>query len=59
MLVSKRPRRPNVSRWNIGRIGFPGIGAPIGHVHFLNVNPASNGRWAFTTDSEVILLLKT
>ena len=43
MLVSEKPpgpnanpRRPNVSRWNIGRVGSPGIGTHGGHVHFMS-----------------------
>ena len=28
------PHGPNASRWNIGRIGSPRIGAGVGHVHF-------------------------
>ena len=27
-------RNPNASQWNIGCVGFPGIGACVGHVHF-------------------------
>ena len=42
MLVSKNTkmcvtpmRNPNDSQWNIGRVGFPGVWACVGHVHFI------------------------
>ena len=42
MLASKNPHGPNVSphgpnasRWNIGRVGSPRMGARIGHIHFM------------------------
>ena len=28
-------RNPNASQWNIARVGSPGIGARVGHVHFM------------------------
>ena len=28
-------RNSNASQWNIGCIGSPGIGAHVGHVHFI------------------------
>ena len=28
-------RNPNTSQCNIGCVGSPGVGAPIGHVHFM------------------------
>ena len=28
-------RNPNASQWNIGCVGSPGVGAGIGHVHFM------------------------
>ena len=27
---------PNASQWNIGCVGSPGVGARIGHVHFMS-----------------------
>ena len=42
MLVSKMlkfalapTRTPNTSQWNIGGVGSSGIGARVGHVHFM------------------------
>ena len=46
MLVSEKPCGPNAtphlpnansnaSRWNIGCVGSPGVGACVGHVHFM------------------------
>ena len=37
MLVSKNStqRDPNVSRWNIGRVGSPRVRAHVGHVDFM------------------------
>ena len=26
---------PNANQWNIGGIGFSGVGARVGHVHFM------------------------
>ena len=28
-------RNPNSSQWNIGCVGSPGVGAYVGHVHFM------------------------
>ena len=28
-------RTPNKSQWNMGCIGSPGVGARVGHVHFM------------------------
>ena len=53
-------KRPNMSRWNIGCIGSPCIGACIGHVHFMlfmlisfvlggHANPVSSGIWAYVS----------
>ena len=28
-------RTPNASQWNIGYVGSPGVGARVGHVHFM------------------------
>ena len=28
-------QNPNASHWNVARIGFPGIKAWVGHVHFM------------------------
>ena len=28
-------RNPNASQWNIGCVGSPGVGARVGHVHFM------------------------
>ena len=34
-------RNPNASQWNIGCVGSPGIGACVGHVHFMLFVPIS------------------
>ena len=47
-------RNPNASQWNIGCIGFSGVGACVGHVHFrlfhlrliANANAVFSGIWA-------------
>ena len=31
-------RTPNVSQWNIGGVGFCGVGARIGHIHIMFVS---------------------
>ena len=47
---------PNASQWNIGCVGSPGIGARLGHVHFMlfvsislrcvaNANMVFSGIW--------------
>ena len=28
-------RNPNAGQWNIGCVGSPGVGAGVGHVHFM------------------------
>ena len=30
-----KPGGPNVSQWNIVCVRSPGVGAPVGHVHFM------------------------
>ena len=48
---------PDASQWNIGGVGPSGVGAGVGHVHFIfmcrfhlrlvvNANPVSSGIWA-------------
>ena len=50
---------PDASQWNIGGIGPSGVGAGVGHVHFIffcrfhlrlvvNANPVSSGIWALS-----------
>ena len=43
MLVSKNAKicvtpnyNPHCERWNIGCVGSPGVGACVGHVHFMS-----------------------
>ena len=33
--ASRTQHYPNASRWNIGRVGSPRVGARVGHVHFM------------------------
>ena len=28
-------RNPNAGQWNIDFVPYPGVGAPVGHVHFM------------------------
>ena len=38
---------PNVSRWNIGDVGFFGIGSSVGHAHFMlfvSLSPVSGSQ---------------
>ena len=52
---------PDASQWNIGGVGPSGVGAGVGHVHFIflcrfhlhlvpNANPISSGIWALRID---------
>ena len=34
-LPNATPYQPNASRWNIGRVGYPGVGACVSHVHLI------------------------
>ena len=29
------PCKPNASRWKIGSVGYPRVGARVGHAHFM------------------------
>ena len=29
-------RNPNASQWNIACVGSPGVGAHVGHIHFMS-----------------------
>ena len=53
---------PDTSQWNIGGVRPSGVGAGVGHVHFIflcrfhlrlvvNANPVSSGIWAVKSDS--------
>ena len=58
---------PNASRWNIGRVGSPRVGAHIGHVHFiffvsisftLGSQRERNSRWNMGLTSALIRKLR-
>ena len=42
---------PNASRWNIGRVGSPRIGARVGHVHFICCSWQFHLRWVANTNA--------